>query len=88
MKKQDQKQIKPGQMVDMVNTHKMKEVAPPAEANRGMDGKYGIDKVKAAQLWVKQAKGSDPSGGFNGVPSETLEVKETQDRQMLYKCKK
>lgn len=87
MKKQDQKEIKPGQMLDMVNSHKMKEVSPPSEATRGMDGKYGIDKIKAAQLWLKQAKG-DAGGGFNGVPSESIDAKETQDREMLYKCKK
>ncbi len=88
MKKQEQKTIKPNQMTDMVGSHKMKEVAPPSEANRGMDGKYSIDRAKAAQTWFKTAKDQNPSSGFNGVAAEPLDAKTATNSEMLYKGKK
>lgn len=88
MKKQEQKTIKPSQMTDMVSTHKMKEVAPPSSASRGMDGKYSVDKAIAAQQWFKAAKEQNPSSGFNGVAAEGLDPKTATDNAMLYKGKK
>jgi hypothetical protein len=87
MKKQKQKEIKTSQLKDLVVNHKLYEVSPPQEANKGLDGKYGIDKAKAAQFWFKAAKGEDPSKGFLDVPSETLDPKESQKRDMLHKKK-
>jgi hypothetical protein len=87
-KKQVQSTINPQQMPDMVQTHKMKEVAPPQDALRGADGKYSIDKAVAAQKWFKAAKGDDPSAGFLGVPAQSLDPKEATDREMLVKKKK
>jgi hypothetical protein len=87
MKKQKQKEIKTTQLKDLVVNHKLYEVGPPPEANKGMDGKYGIDKAKAAQFWFKAAKGDDMSKGFLDVPSETLDPKQAQNRDLLYKKK-
>lgn len=88
MKKQKQKEIKIAEFADMVRQHKVKEVAPPSEANRGMDGKYGIDRARAAQYWFKAAKEQDPSKGFLGVEKSDVDAKTAQDREMLYKGKK
>lgn len=87
-KKQEQGTINPKDMVNMVQNHKMKEVAPPQDALRGADGRYSIDKAVAAQKWFKAAKGDDPSAGFLGVPSQTVDPKEATDREMLVKKKK
>ena len=87
-KRQEQKTIKPQEFDGMVQSHKMKEVAPPQEAMRGGDGKYSIDKARAAQAWFKAAKGDDPSAGFLGVSSQSLDAKEATDREMLVKKKK
>ena len=88
MKKQNAKQIKPSEMTDMVGHHKMKEVAPPSEANRGMDGRYSIDRAKAAMQWFKAAKEHNPSKEFLGVDAETLDPKSHADKKgMLHKKK-
>lgn len=88
MKKQKQKEIKPSEFTDMVRQHKMKEVAPPSEANRNMEGKYSIDRAKAAQAWFKAAKEQEPSKGFLGVPQSEIDPKTAQNSEMLYKGKK
>lgn len=87
-KKQAQSTIHPKEMIDMVQNHKMKEVAPPQDALRNAEGKYSIDKAVAAQKWFKAAKGDDPSAGFLGVASASLDAKEATDREMLVKKKK
>jgi hypothetical protein len=88
MKKQKQKEIKTTEFTQMVSHPKMKEVAPPSEASRNMEGKYSIDRAKAAQAWFKAAKEQEPSKGFLGVPQQDVEAKTAQDREMLYKGKK
>lgn len=88
MKKQRQKEIKTNELSKMVQEHKVREVSPPPETNRGLDGKYSVDKAMAAQFWFKAAKEQEPSKGFLGVPQEEIDSKKTQDREMLYKGKK
>jgi hypothetical protein len=89
MKKQKQTEIKPAKFSDLVREGKAKAVAPPPETNRGMDGKYSIDRAKAAQFWFKAAKEQTPGGGFLGVPTETIDEKKSQsERDMLYKGNK
>ena len=88
MKKQKQKDISISSFSEMARAHKQKEVAPPAEAARGMDGKYGIDRARAAQYWFKAAKEQDPSKGFLGVTKSDVEVKDTTAAPMLTKGKK
>ena len=88
MKKQKDTTIKPSDFTEMVRQHKVKEIAPPSEASRGPDGKYSIDRAKAAQAWFKAAKEQDPSKGFLGVAQETIETKTANDNEMLYKGKK
>lgn len=85
MKKQKQKEIKTSQLKDLVVNYKLYEVSPPEIANKGMDGKYSINRAKAVQHWFKNAKGEDPSKGFLNVPSETLDPKQTQNRDLLHK---
>lgn len=89
MKKQKSVEIKPAKFSEMVREGKSKAVAPPQEAARGMDGKYSIDRAKAAQYWFKAAKEQTPGGGFLGVPTETVDEKKSQtERDMLYKGNK
>jgi hypothetical protein len=88
MKKQKQKEIKTTEFTNMVSQHKVKEVAPPSEAGRNMEGKYSIDRARAAQAWFKAAKEQEPSKGFLGVAQQEVDAKTAQDREMLYKGKK
>jgi len=90
MKKQKQKTIQPQAMTDIVQSHKMREVAPPESARRDpMLAKQakGETLAKAAQEWMRTAKTQNPSAGFLEVPSENLKPTQGQDREMLYKGK-
>jgi len=91
MKKQEQKTIKPGSFEEIVQSHKMKEVAPPESARKDgmiMNKAKGPTLAAAAQEWMKTAKTQSPSAGFLEVPSENLKPQAGQDREMLYKGKK
>lgn len=88
MKKQKQTTIKPSEMTQMVNEHKVRQVSPPQEASRGENGLYSISKAEAARHWFKAAKGPDPSKGFLGVESHKVDEKSATDKEMLYKGKK
>lgn len=88
MKKQKKETIKTEQMVDMVRTHKMKSVAPPEQANRGLDGKYNVSRAEAAQYWFKAAKEQHPDNGFLGVAVKDVDKHEALDRELMYKGKK
>lgn len=91
MKKQKQVSVSKNSLMDSVKGTNKKEVAPPAEANRGMDGKVSISKAVAAQKWFKAAKEENPSSGFLDVSSENVEVKSNataEERSMLYKGNK
>lgn len=91
MKKQKQKTIHPHAMPDMVQNHKMREVAPPESARRDpmlANKAKGETLAKAAQEWLRTAKSQNPSAGFLEVPSEGLAPTQGQDREMLYKGKK
>jgi len=97
MKKQKQETIEPKAMTDMVDNHRMKQVSPPQQANRGLDGRYSVNRAEAAQYWFKAAKEQHPDGGFLGVPLREVDTKEATGKfennrpaeaEMLYKGKK
>ena len=91
MKKQNQKTVATNSMTEIVNSHKMKEVAPPESARKdGMikNKAKGPTLAAAAMEWMKTAKSQNPSAGFLEVPSENLKPSAGQDREMLYKGKK
>lgn len=89
MKKQEQKTVGKSEMEELIKGHKLKEVAPPQEANKDMlTGKYNTTAAEAAKNWFKAAKSQNPSSGFLEVPSEGLKPLAGSDREMLYKGKK
>jgi|SRR5215469_5449963 len=97
MKKQKQSTIDPKAMPEMVHNHRMKQVSPPQEASRGMDGKYAVSRAEAAQYWFKAAKEQHPDNGFLGVGLKDVDAKEATGKfennkpaesMMLYKGKK
>ena len=88
MKKQKNTTIDPKQMPEMVQNHRMKHVAPPAQAARGPDGKYSVNRAEAAQYWFKAAKEQHPDKGFLGIEQREVKAQEATDREMLYKGKK
>jgi hypothetical protein len=97
MKKQKQETINPKDMTEMVDNHRMKQVSPPQQANRGMDGRYAVSRAEAAQYWFKAAKEQHPDNGFLGVSLKGVEAKEATGKfennrpaeaEMLYKGKK
>ena len=89
MKKQNQKEIKPGLFSDMVSEHKMKEVAPPEGARRDalLNGKSAMTVKEATSTWFKTAKQQNQKE-FLDVPSVDLKPTAAFDREMLYKGKK
>ena len=91
MKKQDQKTIKPSLFGEIVQSHKMKEVAPPDSARRDpmvMNKAKGETLAKAAKEWMRTAKSQNPSAGFMDVQSENLKPTLGTDREMLHKKSK
>lgn len=81
------KTLKIQEFDDLVQGHKMKEVAPPDEAKRDpmiAGGKNTMTIQEATAKWFKAAKEQKPSSGFLAGP-ETLEVSEYTGREMLYK---
>lgn len=91
--KQKNKTIKPSEFDDMVNSHKNREINPPATHHR--DEKTGevvrtTDKVEALQTWFKTAKDPAQSGqsAFLGVDTQDVKLDHGTDRQQLYKGKK
>jgi hypothetical protein len=87
MKKQKQTTVKPTQFSDLVGNNKVREISPPEDAKRNEEGKFTISKAEAVQKWFKASKEEEPSAGFLGVPSETIDTKEACDNEMLYKGK-
>jgi hypothetical protein len=91
MKKQDSKTVATGSFSEIVQSHKMKEVAPPESARKDgmiMNKAKGPTLAAAAMEWMKTAKSQNPSAGFLEVPSEGLKPSAGMDREMLYKGKK
>lgn len=91
MKKPEQKTIKPSLFGDIVQNHKMKEVAPPESARRDpmiMNKAKGETLAKAAKEWMSSAKSQNPSAGFLDVASENLKPTLGMDREMLHKKSK
>ena len=91
MKKQEQKTIKPQSFDEIVQNHKMKEVAPPESARRDamiQTKSKGETLAAAATEWLRTAKSQNPSAGFLEVPAEGLKPSAGMDREMLYKGKK
>lgn len=91
MKKQAQKTLKPASFTEMVQNHKMKEVAPPESAKKDpmmVSQAKGETISKAAKEWMKSAKSQNPTSGFLDVASENLKPTLGTNREMLYKGKK
>lgn len=91
--KQKTKTIKPSEFDEMVNSHKNREINPPATQHR--DEKTGeivrtVDKVEALQTWFKVAKDPAESGqsAFLGVETKDISIDHGTSCDMLYKGKK
>lgn len=91
--KHKSKTIKPSEFDDMVQSHKNREINPPATHHR--DEKTGeivrtTDKVEALQTWFKTAKDPKQSGesAFLGVDTKDIAVDHGIGCDMLYKGKK
>lgn len=89
----------PQPISQLIDNHREKQVSAPKEANRGADGKYSIDKARAAQYWFKAAKEQHPDNGFLQVPVKEVNPESvtesfpnrssnSKDSSMLYKGKK
>ena len=92
MQKGKNKTLKIQEFDDLVQQHKLKEVAPPEDARRDIiqGGKSAMTVQEATAKWFKTAKTQNPSSGFL-APSETIDAAEQNNpehRQMLYKGKK
>ena len=88
MKKQKQVTIKPSLFGEITNQHKLKQISPPDQAKKGLNGGYDIDKAKAAQIWFQTAKEAEGTDKFLGVTKETIDTASTLDKDYLLKTKK
>lgn len=85
------KTLKIKEFDDLVQNHKMKEVAPPESARKDpmvINKAKGETIAKAAKEWMKAAKSQNPSAGFMEVGADRLDPVKSTDREMLYKGKK